>query len=131
MKTLTTLAISLTIAATTAFAKPPLRDVTQISEGLIIVGMAYELGRKCDSVSPRMIRGLNFLHGLKNEARALGYSDAEIDAFVDDRAEKSRLEGVARERLVALGVQPNDRATYCTVASAQMSEATQVGQLLR
>jgi len=131
MKSLIPLALGLALAATTTFANPPLRDVTRISEGLIVAGMAIELGDKCDGVSTRIIRGLNFLQGLKNHASDLGYSDAEIDAYVNDRAEKARLEVIARGRLADLGVIADDPASYCTVARAQIAAGTQVGQLLR
>ncbi|MBT8411163.1 MAG: DUF5333 domain-containing protein [Octadecabacter sp.] len=131
MKSVIPFALGLALAATTAFANPPLRDVTRISEGLIAAGMAIELGDKCDSVSTRIIRGLNFLQGLKNHASDLGYSNAEIEAYVDDRAEKARLEVIARGRLADLGVTVGDPASYCTVARAQIAAGTQVGQLLR
>jgi len=125
------LSLGLALAATTAFANPPLRDVTRVSEGLIAAGMAIELGDNCNSVSTRLIRGLNFLQGLKNHASDLGYSNAEIDAYVNDRAEKARLETIARGRLADLGVSVGDPASYCVVAQAQMAAGTQVGQLLR
>lgn len=131
MKILPTLTLALALAATAALANPPLRDVTRISEGLIAAGMAIELGDKCDSVNTRIIRGLNFLQGLKSHASDLGYTDAEIDAYVEDRAEKARLEGIARGRLADLGVTIGDQASYCAVAQAQMAAGTQVGRLLR
>lgn len=131
MKILSILAMTLSLAATTTFANPPLRDVTRISEGLIAAGMAIELGDRCGSVSTRLVRGLSFLQGLKNHASNLGYSDAEIDAYINDRAEKARLEAIARGRLAELGVIKGDAASHCAVARAQMAAGTQVGQLLR
>lgn len=115
--------------ATPSFANPA--NVERVTEGLIHTGMALELSEKCNSVSARRLRGLNFLFSLKEHLEDLGYSDAEIDAYVDNRAEKSRLEAIARQRLADLGVRTDDPATYCTVARGQIAQGTQVGQLLR
>lgn len=129
MKTVTTLICGLVLSATTATANPS--NVERVTEGLIAAGMAIELGDKCGSVGVRMIRGLNFLQGLKSHLQDIGYSNAEIDAYIDNDAEKQRLEGIARDRLSALGARENDAASYCAVAQDQIAQGTQVGQLLR
>lgn len=131
MKRLIPLVFGLGISATAALAIPPLREVTQVREGLITAGMAIELGDNCDDVSVRLIRGLNYLSSLKSQARDLGYSDDQIESYVDDRAEKARLEEIARARLAELGVVAGQGETYCTVAKAQISQDTAVGRLLR
>lgn len=106
-------------------------NVERVTEGLIAAGIALELGEKCGSVSVRRIRGINFLFSLKGHLEDLGYSDAEIDAYIDNRTEKARLETIARQRLNALGAREGDAASYCTVANAQIAQDTQIGQLLR
>ena len=106
-------------------------NVERVTEGLIAAGMAIELDDNCSDVRVRMLRGLNFLQGLKNHLQDLGYSNAEIDAYIDNRSEKQRLETLARQRLNALGVRTDDASTYCTVAQTQIAQGTQVGQLLR
>ncbi|WP_377506719.1 DUF5333 domain-containing protein [Octadecabacter sp. R77987] len=131
MNRLIPLALGLTISATAALANPPLRDVAHVREGLITAGMAIELGDNCADVSVRMLRGLNYLNGLKSHARGLGYTDDQIEAYVDDRAEKARLEGIARARLAELGAVTGQGETYCTVARDQISQGTAVGRLLR
>lgn len=112
-------------------AQSALKDVTRVTEGIIAVGMAVELSDKCSTLSPRKLRGLSFLSGLQNHARELGFSQAQIDAYIDDREEKRRLEAIARDRLARLGVVVGQESTYCTVGRAQMGEGTQVGRLLR
>lgn len=112
-------------------AQSALKDVTHVREGLIAVGMAVELSDECSSLKPRTLRGINFLRSLQNHASDLGFSQAQIDAYVDDKNEKQRLEGVARARLADLGVVAGQESTYCTVGRAQISQGTQVGRLLR
>lgn len=127
----TTLMACATVATLAIPASANPANVERVTEGLIAAGMAIELGDKCDGVNVRMIRGLNFLQGLKSHLQDLGYSNAEIDAYIDNRTEKQRLETIARQRLNALGVRTDDGATYCTVARGQIAEGTQVGRLLR
>lgn len=112
-------------------AQTALRDQPEVRDGIIFVGMAYEISEQCDDIRARTFRGLGFLQSLKRRARELGYSDAEIDAYVSDRDEKRRLEAIAREQLSLLGVVADDPATYCSVGRAQMAANTRVGWLLR
>lgn len=121
--------ISLTMMATTASANPS--DVARVTEGLIAVGMALELSEKCGFVGARKIRGLNFLFGLKSHLQDLGYSNREIDDYIDNRTEKDRLEAIARERLYSLGVRTDDPSSYCAVAQAQIAQGTLAGSFLR
>ena len=131
MKTLIPFATAALMSAGTAQAQSSPGDVTEVTEGLIAVGMALELSDKCDSVSARRIRGVNFLFSLKDKLEEAGFSDAAIDAYIDNDAEQDRLEAIARQRLADLGVVTSNGATYCTVARAQIAQGTQVGRLLR
>ena len=126
------LVAALSLSAGAALANDtPLRDQSGVSERLITAAIAYELGRVCDDVDVRLIRGLAYLNGIKSYARELGYSNSEIDAYVDDKVEKKRLEGIARERLAAMGATKDDEPSHCTVARAEMAAGTQIGLLLR
>lgn len=112
-------------------AQQSLRDVSYVTEGLIAVGMALEISEQCDSLSPRLLTGYSYLNQLKSHAKGLGFSDDQIDAFTNDRAEKTRLEAVARNRLEGLGVVAGQADSYCQVGRAQIAAGTTVGQLLR
>ncbi|MCG3266497.1 DUF5333 domain-containing protein [Yoonia sp. I 8.24] len=112
-------------------AQTALRDQPDVRDGIIYVGMAYEISEQCNDIRARTFRGINFLQSLKRRAAELGYSDAEIDAYVGDRAEKRRLEDIARAQLALLGVVADDPETYCAVGRAQIAANTRVGWLLR
>lgn len=114
-----------------AAAQTPLKDVAEVRDGIIAVGMALELSDKCDSLRPRTLRGYAFLQSLQSRAAELGYSDTEIEAYINDRDEKRRLEGIARAQLAELGVVEGQEATYCAVGRAQIDANTRVGSLLR
>lgn len=125
------LAVSVAFCAQSVSAKVPLKDVSYVSEGLIAAGMAIEIDTYCDDLSVRLFRGLNFLNGLKQHARDLGYTEDEIDAYINDSAEKSRLEDVARGRLADLGAVVGQNDTYCVVGRGQIAAKTTLGSLLR
>ena len=127
----TAIAFACTFGAGSAFAQTALKDVAFVRDGIIEVGMAYELSERCDDLSARLFRGIGFLQSLKSHASGLGYTDTEIEDYVNDRAEKKRLEAIARANLAALGVVEGEEATYCTVGRAQIAANTRVGWLLR
>ena len=115
-----------------AFAQglPPLGEVDVVTEGLIQTAIAYEIDRVCDELDGRRLQGIAYLWSLHGQARRLGYSSDEIDAFIDDDAEKDRLEGIARERLSGMGAVEGDPATYCAIGRAEIASGSQVGRLL-
>ncbi|KPP87119.1 MAG: hypothetical protein HLUCCA08_04140 [Rhodobacteraceae bacterium HLUCCA08] len=119
------------LAASAAQANPPLGDVAHVREGLILAAMVDEITGNCPDLKVRVIRGLNFLQGLERHARDLGYSPAEIDAYIDDEVEEARLRAIGSGRLQALGADPEDPASYCTVGRAQMQAGTELGRFLR
>ena len=125
------IALACVITVSAASAQAALKDVAYVRDGIVHVGMAYELSERCDGLRARLFRGLGFLQSLKRHASDLGYSDEEIDDYVNDRDEKKRLEAIARTQLIALGVVEGEEASYCAVGRAQIAANTRVGWLLR
>ncbi|KIT15808.1 DUF5333 domain-containing protein [Jannaschia aquimarina] len=119
---------ALMLAATPASAD--LNDERTISEGLILIGIAYEISEVCPDIAPRRLRGLNALLTLRSMAYDLGYSRAEVEAYIDDDAEKDRLEAIARQRLERLGAKPGDVESHCVVGRSEVAKDSQVGRLL-
>lgn len=130
MKT-TLAALALALTTTQAAAKPPLGQQKQITEGLINVAIAYEISEVCPSIKARLLAGIGRLNGLRSSARRLGYTNDEIEAFVDNNAEQDRLEGIARARLAALGAPRGDVDGHCKVGRDQIAKRTAIGTLLR
>ena len=127
------LAIGVIIAGLSgaATANPALKDVAYVREGIIAIGMALELSEKCSSISPRRIRRINYLFSLRNHAFDLGFSRAEVDAYVNDKVEENRLKEIAYGRFRDLGTVSGDAASYCTVGLAEIAKGTAIGRLLR
>lgn len=113
-----------------ASAQTPLKDVEFVREGIISLGMAIELSDKCGSISPRRVRGINFLYSLRNHAFDLGYSRDQVDAYVGDKAEEERLKQIAYGRLADLGVTTGNEASYCAAGRSEIAKGSDVGPLL-
>ncbi|MBT0956311.1 DUF5333 domain-containing protein [Alphaproteobacteria bacterium KMM 3653] len=107
-----------------------LKDSARINEGLIAIGMADEIRKNCPSISARMVRAASFLKSLERHARSQGFTEAEIDVFVDDKQHKAVLEGKARARLAERGA-TGDPEGYCRVGQEEIAAGTQVGAMLR
>jgi len=125
------LVLGFAVLAGATAANPEIGNVTHITEGLINTAIAYEIDRVCDSIDGRTLEGINFLWSLKQHASELGYSDAEIRAYVDNEEEKDRLEAIARDRLRAMGAVEGQPETYCGVGRAEMAAQSEIGRFLR
>ncbi|TCP42990.1 DUF5333 domain-containing protein [Rhodovulum marinum] len=117
--------------AAAAQARPPLSEHAQINQGLTVIAIANMIRRNCDRIEPRFLRAYGFMRDLKQAANEAGYSDDEIEAFVTDKAEKTRVEDAARAWLVARGVTLKDGASYCPVGLTEIDRNSQIGVLLK
>lgn len=124
-------AAALIVATQTAFAKPALKDVSYISNSFVQFGIADEIRKNCDSIRPRMLRVVSFVNGLKSHAEGLGYTETEIDAYVDNDAEKKRLLGLAYTYMQANGVVKGQSETFCALGRAEIAKNSAAGRLLR
>lgn len=129
-KKLMSLTLATVMVASGAAAKPHLRD-TVIDDTLLAIGLADQIRKTCPSISARIFRALGVINGLKDQAREMGYSDAEIDAYRNSDAEKARLRAAGEARLAGEGVTPGDAASYCAFGRREIEKQTPIGVLLR
>ncbi|MCT4609917.1 MAG: DUF5333 domain-containing protein [Pelagimonas sp.] len=130
MRLVPTLIVCLALATPT-LAKPPLRDVPAIDNGLMILGIADEIRKSCDGINARMFAALSRINGLKSKAREMGYSDSEIKAYTSSSSEKARMRKKAENWLAGQGVSKANKAQFCAFGRQQMKQRTSIGKLLR
>ena len=130
MKTLA-LSLGLLMAATPLAAKEPLHKNATVISGFYAIGLADEVRKNCDDISPRMIRAYNYLRALQKWAKDNGYTDAEIEELVDNRAEKEALRTRIRADLKDRGASPQTPEGYCTVGREEIAKKSAAGRLLR
>ncbi len=126
-----TLTVVLLATTAAADARVALQDSKTIEDGLVIVAIGDALRKNCDTITPRVFRAYGYARKLYNQARALGYSDDEIDAYLDSEADKARVRGKAGAYLAKQGVKKDDPASYCAAGQSEIERNTQIGVLLR
>ncbi|QUJ75043.1 DUF5333 domain-containing protein [Sulfitobacter albidus] len=128
------LMIATTVIALTApavAAKPALRDVASIDNAVFDVAVANEIRKNCPDISARMVRALRMYNDVKKEARKLGYTDAEIDAYADSDTEKARMKARGAAYFKANGVSESDPQSYCALGRSEIQKSSRIGSLLR
>ena len=70
------------------------------------------------------------MNALKSEARRRGYSDAEIDAYVNDKAEKQKMRARRNEYIRAQGAVPDDGPSLCALGESEIAKQSRIGALL-
>ena len=108
-----------------------LADETRITGPLMSAAIGDRIRKRCPSISARMVRVWREARGLKAEARRLGYSEAEIEAFLDDDAARDRIERAAEEWLAAQGAVKGRPESYCRVGRREIERGSLTGRLLR
>ena len=128
---LTATLIAVALPAAGAEARPSMRDVPEIEDGLFAVAIADKVRDECSSISARMLRAYMMLQRLKSRANELGYSDEEIRAYVESDTEKARMRAKGEAYIKARGVDPKDRSGLCRLGKEEIAKGSQIGALLR
>lgn len=124
------LAATMTLAATPAAALEPLSQQKYINDRLIAARVADRIRRECPSINARMVFAFMQARELKKYARDQGYSEAEIDAFLDSRTDKDRIYAVAEDYMASQGVVAGDAESYCRLGRDEIARNTVTGSLL-
>jgi hypothetical protein len=119
------------LIALPAAARQPLSEVREIDDGLFYVALANEIRKSCDDIEPRIFMALSTLRSLNSKARAMGYTQAEIDAYTDSDAEKARMRARGAEYYAARGVDPAVPQDLCALGRAEIQRNSQIGVLLK
>jgi hypothetical protein len=125
------IALTAALSAGPAAALQPLHENPTVISGFYAIGLADEVRKNCPSISPRMLRAYNYLLALQKYAKDAGYTDAQIEELVDNKAEKERLRAVIRADLAERGATPENPEGYCTVGREEIAKGSVAGNLLR
>ncbi|NND42295.1 MAG: DUF5333 domain-containing protein [Boseongicola sp.] len=131
MKSFFTATALLALASGPAIALQPLHKDPTVVSGFYAIGLADEVRKNCESISPRMLRAYNYLRALERYARDAGYSDAQIEDLTENKAEKEKLRVRIRADLAERGASPQNPEGYCTVGREEIAKDTVAGRLLR
>ena len=119
------------VSAAAATDYTALREDAYIHERLLIAAKAWYLAEKCPDLAPYKLAALPTMLRMKSHASKLGYSTAEMSAYIDSKEEQARFRVLVEPWAESLGAMPGQPETYCAVGRAEMEERTYVGRLLR
>lgn len=124
------LALTLTTFAAQG-AHAGLRDEGDINAGLLAIAAADKIRRACDDVSGRLWVARNYLIGLKKIAASRGYTEAEIDAYVNDKANKAEMRKMRNAYFKSKGASNLDHDSLCRLGREEIAAKTQIGAFLK
>lgn len=134
MRMITTSVLSLALIAGTvtgASAKAGLANEKDINAGLLAVAAADKIRRECDSLGGRFFKARSYASELKALARERGYSDAEIDAYVNNKANRKAMRERRNAYFKSKGASNLDAQSLCVLGRAEMSKKSAIGALLK
>ena len=109
-----------------------LRNDERLHNGLLVVTIGRHIERTCPSIDRRNLAANAFLLGLANHAMGLGYTRAEVTAYVEDDAEQERYIALARQYFAERGVtEDTDAEGACRVGRDEIAAGSPIGRLLR
>ncbi len=119
-----------------AFAAPapaaePLNQNAHITSSLVAAKVGDTIRKTCPSISARMFVVLDKMSALEDYARAQGYTEAEVKAFLKNKTEKKRINDLAAAYLKAAGAVEGDVESYCVAGRAEIAKGTLAGSLLK
>ncbi|WP_422027831.1 DUF5333 domain-containing protein [Roseovarius sp.] len=133
MKRMTALVLSLALSAGAvgASAGAGLENERDINDGLLALAVADKIRRECNSIGGKYFKAQSYANGLKSLAAARGYSDAQIDAYINDDVEKEKMRQRRNAYFEARGASNLDAESLCVLGRAEMAQKSRIGQLLR
>lgn len=131
MRKLVAVAVILSLSSTGVMAKPSLRNVGVVEDGLFAISVADKIRKECDTISGRVLKAMGQMRKLADHARDLGYMDDEIKTYVDSRTEKSRMRAKRDAYLTKQGVVNSQPETYCAAGRAEIQKSSRIGALLK
>jgi hypothetical protein len=114
-----------------ADAWQPLREDPVIHEGLTAFSVGRTIHLRCPTISGRMLRTMSFLESLVDRAESLGFTRAEIRAYIDNDADQRRYREIASAYFAERGADPGDPESVCRVGRDEIAAGSAIGRLLR
>ncbi|MTD99481.1 hypothetical protein GIY56_04170 [Paracoccus sp. YIM 132242] len=113
-----------------AAALPPLSQERHINDSLVQARVADVLRKGCPTLDARVLKAFGEARKLKRYALDQGYSEAQIDAFLDNKDERRRIYAEADRYMTANGVVSGQPETFCRLGRQEIARKTIAGSLL-
>ena len=137
MRILTSITLCLALASGAASASAGsykdsgLYRENDINQGLLVIAVADKIRRSCDSISGRLFTARSYVNSLKDVAESRGYSEAEIDSYINDKAGKAEMRLRRNAYFESKGASNLDHDSLCVLGRAEIANQSQIGKLLK
>lgn len=119
------------VTQATATDYTAMREDPRVRSELFAVSVAWIIDEQCSSFKPRKAWAVLRALDLAAHARTLGYSNAEIEAYINDDDEQARYLEMAKPYLARQGAVAGDEESYCAVGRAEKERGSLIGKLLK
>ena len=117
-------------ASAPVMAADTLARETDINDRLFEIAVADEIRKSCGSISPRFFTAWRRMQALKATAKERGYTDAEIEDYINDKAEKRKMRARSDAYVRKHGAEPNDGPSLCRLGKEEIAKQSRIGSLL-
>lgn len=131
MRLILTTLIALSLAGMANAARADLADEKDINAGLLAVSVADKIRRECDEFSGRFWAARSYANQLKGMAAERGYTDAQVDAYVNDSAEKAKMRERRNAYIKSKGASNLDSASLCRLGREEIKNRSRIGSFLK
>ena len=119
------------LAGASASSLPPINQDEHIINSLLAAAIGDEIRKNCSTITPRMFRVYTKAKALERYALNKGYTEEEIDAFLDSKPERKAMRARRDAYLAANGVTEGDAGSYCALGEKEIAEGSLTGSLLQ
>lgn len=117
--------------AANARAENGLAAERDINNGLLVIAAADKIRRACDSIGGKLFTAQSYAGKLEDMAEQRGYTEREIDAYINDDAEKAKMRERRNAYFASKGASNLDPESLCELGRDEIAKGSQIGQLLR
>ncbi|MEM8582076.1 MAG: DUF5333 domain-containing protein [Pseudomonadota bacterium] len=112
-------------------AESGLRQEADITNALLVISVADKIRRSCSSLGANLFRARSLVNSVRETARERGYSEAEIDHYINDKSNRAEMRGMRNEYFSSKGASNLDPDSLCVLGKAEIASGSQIGRLLR
>lgn len=131
MRLILTTLIALSLAGTVNAARADLANEADINAGLLILETANKIRRACPDISGRLWEARSYADQLTEMAKKRGYSATEIDAYINDSAEKAKMRERRNAYFKSKGASNLDPASLCRLGRDEIKNRSRIGSFLK
>ncbi|MFX0541331.1 DUF5333 domain-containing protein [Roseovarius sp. S4756] len=131
MRLVITTLIALSVAGGASAARADLAAEQDINAGLLAVAAADKIRRECGDISGKFWAARSYVNQLKGMAIERGYTEAEIDAYVNDDAEQAKMRERRNAYFKSKGASNLDAGSLCKLGKDEIKNRSRIGSFLK